>query len=153
MKEFGEKMSEKNKKNTVVTIILIIILILLILIINKSRNNNVNRSYNVSNTTASERETIENLNKVATKKSNGIYEIYNTDIKTNTGSTKITATIKNISSNKTVRQRVEITLLDKNGNEVGTIITTIPSLEVNGTTEISAEDLKVYENVYDFKIK
>ena len=30
---------------------------------------------------------------------------------------------------------------------------TIPSLEDEGTTEISSEDLKVYENIYDFRIK
>lgn len=134
----------KNKIIIIATIILIIALILT-LIINKSKDNNTQATKEI--------EITETTNKVATKKSNGTFEIYNTDIRTNTGSTKLTATIKNISSIKTERQRIEIALLDKNSNEIGIITTTIPSLEVNGTTEISAEDLKVYENIYDFKIK
>ena len=52
-----------------------------------------------------------------------------------------------------ISYKVNIVLIDKNGTEIGTITTTVPSLEVNKTTEIYAEDLMVYENIYDFKIK
>lgn len=137
-------MSKTNKIVVAVAVILIIILGI-IAINNKNADNNVNGTQTA--------ETTETTNQVATKKSNGIFEIYNTDIKTNTGSTRVIATIKNISGSKTERQKIEIVLLDKNGNEIGTITTTIPSLDTNATTEISAEDLKVYDNIYDFKIK
>ena len=75
------------------------------------------------------------------------------DIKTNTGTTKFTATIKNISGSKTDKQKIEITLLDINKNEIGMMYLSVPSLLANDTAEISSEDLKVYDNIYDFKIK
>ena len=134
-----------SKKNIIITIIAIIVIITLsILVINLISNSNKDMGKNANNQTT---------NQVATKKSNYIFEIYNTDIKTNTGSTRFTATVKNISKNKIEKQRIEIILMDKEENEIGTIFTTIPSLESKETAEISAEDLKVYENIYDFKIK
>lgn len=138
-------MSKTNKIVIIIAVILIIILGM-IAMNNKSRDNSSNN--NISN-----KSQTETTNQIATKKSNRTFEIYNTNIKTNTGSTKLTATIKNISGSKTERQKLEIVLVDKNSNEIGTLMTTIPSLNVDDTTEIIAEDLKVYENIYDFKIK
>ena len=138
-------MSKTNK-------IIVIIAVILIVILGIVAINNKNED-NFANTNTQNQSQTRTTNQIATKKSNGTYEIYNTDIKTNTGSTKLTATIKNISGSKTERQRLEIVLLDKNSNEIGTLMTTIPSLEKDGTTEITAEDLKVYENIYDFNIK
>ena len=46
-----------------------------------------------------------------------------------------------------------MSLLDKNGSEVGIIKVTVPGLQEGQSTEVQAEDLKVYKNVADFKIK
>ena len=135
-------MSKTNRIIVIIAIILTIIFGIMLII----RNGNSKNSEEVQNETPT-------TNQIATKKTNGEYEIYNTDIKTNTGSTKLTATVKNISKSKTDRKKIEIVLLDEKSNEVGTINATIPGLEVNGTTEISAEDLKTYQNIYNFRIK
>lgn len=135
-------MSKKNIAVIVVAIILIIIMGIKLMSNNKDTNGDAENSSQTQTT-----------NPVATKKSNGTFEIYNTDIKTNTGSTRLRATVRNISGSKTEQQIIEIALIDKEQNEVGTIMATIPSLEDEGTTEISSEDLKVYENIYDFRIK
>ena len=135
-----------DKKNIIIVVIVVLVILatLAIILINKK-----GKSTNDSQTQTQTQTT----NPIATKKDNGTFEIYNTDIKTNTGSTIVRATIKNISNAKTEKQKVNIVLIDKNGTEIGTITTTVPSLEVNKTTEIYAEDLMVYENIYDFKIK
>lgn len=133
-------MSNKNKILIIVAIILIIILSIGLI---KNKNNVTNQGQEAEKTT----------NLVATKKTNGTFEIYNTDIKTDAGTTKITATIKNISVNKTVEQKIELLLLDYSGNEIETIIVTVPSLESGKSTIISAESLTVYENIKDFSIK
>lgn len=130
-------MGKTNKIIILIAIILIVILGIKI-ITNKNKD---------------KQEVKETTNQIATKKSNEKFEIYNIDIKTDSGSTKFTATIENISGKKTEQQRIEIILIDKNENEIGTIIATIPSLENNEISEIVAEDLKVYNDIYDFKIK
>lgn len=129
-----------NKKNISIILAVIVAILIIVLVISLKSDKNVNNSQG------------QTINQIATKKSNGIYEIYNTDIKTNTGSTKFTATVSNISGNKTEKQKIEIILLDTNKNEIGTILVTIPSMENGEITEVSAEDLKVYENIYDYKM-
>ena len=133
-------MSKKNLALIVIAITLIIIFGVKLIMSDDSNSEN---SQNISEPT----------NKVATVKENGTFKIYNTNISTDTGSTKIKATVKNISNNTTEEQKIEIQLVDKDGNEIGVIATIIPKLESGKSTIISAESLKVYENIYDFKIK
>lgn len=93
------------------------------------------------------------VNQIATLKSNGIFEIHNAKITTSKNSTVFTATIRNVDYNKTERQRLVIALLDIDGNQLGTLTTTVPPLNVDSTTTITIEDSKEYKNVYDYKIK
>ena len=65
----------------------------------------------------------------------------------------MTATAENISGHATEEQEIEITLLDSKGNNVGNVNVTIPSLEVGDITNVSAEILTVYDDIYDFEIK
>lgn len=133
-------MSKKNLALIVVALVLIIILGAKMIMNKNSKSEN---SQDISEPTT----------KVATVKENGTFKIYNTNISTDTGSTKIKATVKNISNSTTEEQKIEIQLVDKDENEVGVITTVIPKLESGKSTIISAESLKVYENIYDFKIK
>lgn len=96
---------------------------------------------------------VQEINKIAEKKTNGIYEIYNTDITSNGGITKFTASIKNVSGSAVEKQRLEIVLVDKAGKELGSIMVTVPSLDIGAKTEVMAEDLTEYESIYDFRIK
>lgn len=136
-----------SKKNLAIIIIAVVLIIIGIIILNNNKDNdNSNASSSTGQTTVVENPIIE-------KKTNGTYEIYNTDLNTNSGTTKIKATVKNISKSTTPEQFIDIVLLDKSGNELGTIKATVPSLDSGVATEISAESLKVYTNIYDFKIK
>ena len=136
-----------SKKNLAIIVIAVILIIIGIIILNNNKDNdNSNASSSTGQTTVVENPIIE-------KKTNGTYEIYNTDLNTNSGTTKIKATVKNISKSTTPEQFIDIVLLDKSGNELGTIKATVPSLDSGVATEISAESLKVYTNIYDFKIK
>ena len=131
-----------SKKNIIIIIIALILIIILGVNLNKKNNS-----------TSEEIQSEETINQVSTKKTNGIFEIYNTDITKDSGSTKITATIKNISGNKTEEQKINLVLIDTKGKEIGKLIVTVPSLESGKSTLISAESLTVYENIYDFIIK
>ena len=130
-----------TKKN----LILIVIALILIVIMSAKL---INRNSESKSGQIEERE-----NKVATIKQTSEYEIYNTDIKIDGGSTKITATVKNISGRKIEQKEIEIVLLDKNENEIGRVRVIVPSLEKESVAEISAESLTAYENVVDFKIE
>ena len=134
-----------NKINLIRIIISIVIGTILISIFVINLKNKMSEEYNISN----ENQT---TNQIAIKKSNGVFEIYNTDIKTNDRTTKLTATVKNITANKTEKQIVQIILIDIEQNEIGRMLVTVPSLESNQATEISSEDLRVYDNIYNFKI-
>lgn len=134
-----------NKINLIRIIISIVIGTILISIFVINLKNKKSEEYNISN----ENQT---TNQIAIKKSNGVFEIYNTDIKTNDRTTKLTATVKNITTNKTEKQIVQIILIDIEQNEIGRMLVTVPSLESNQATEISSEDLRVYDNIYNFKI-
>ena len=92
-------------------------------------------------------------NQVATKKKIDKYEVYNTDIKSEHGRTEITATVKNVTEKRAEQQRVTIVLLDKNKKEIGQLAATIPSLEAGKSTNISAESLTEYKDIYDFEIR
>lgn len=95
----------------------------------------------------------EAIHQISTLKSNGIYEIHKAQITTSKGTTTFTAKIKNVDYNNQERQRIVIALLDKDGNEIGTLTSTIPALNAGSSTDITIEDSKVYKNVYDYKIK
>lgn len=138
-------MSNKN-------LILIIVAIILIIILSwvKLKNNKNNEEIVNSN---QENVVEETTNLIATTKTNGTFEIFNTDITTDTGATVITATVKNVSGTRTEEQKIEIVLLDEENNEIGNMTVTVPSLGADALTEIKSQKLTVIKNIYDFKIK
>lgn len=135
-----------SKKNLVIIIIAIILIIIGVVLLKRNKES---QQQNIK--TTEQTQTVESP--IIQKKTNGTYEIFNTNIKTDTGSTRIKAAVKNISGAATPQQTIDLVLLDKNNKEIATIKTIIPALENGVTTTISVEDLKVYDNIYDFKIK
>ncbi len=133
-----------TKRKLIISIIVItIIVIALGLVLIKNKNNSISENRQIEETT----------NKIATKKENSIFKIYNTDIKNNTGSTKITATVKNKTEATTEEQEITVILLDKNKNEIGTMKIVVPSLKAGSSTQVMSESLTVYENIDDFIIE
>ena len=133
-----------SKKNLIIIIVAVILIIVGVILL---KNNSKSKENNAGGTTT----VVESP--IAKKKTNGTFDMYNTDITTDTGSTKITATIENISGKTTPQQLLEVVLLDKNSNELGTVKLSVPELEAGVATEVLTESLKVYEGIYDFKIK
>jgi len=132
-----------SKKEFIIILSIIIIIVLGIIIIKKS-----------SKTENTQENKIDiPINQIATKKKTEKFEIYNTNIKSEYGRTELKATIKNITNNRTEEQRLTIVLLDENKNEIGQLVAIVPSLKSGDSTNIVAENLTVYENIYDFEIR
>jgi len=125
-------------------IILAIILVVVILSIIFITNNKDEEIYNNDGVT---------IDPIATLKKTDKYEIYNTNIKAGNGITKITTTVKNVSTETAKQQKIVFVLIDKNNNEVAEIPVIIPKLDAGKTTKINSEALTEYANIYDFKIK
>jgi len=132
-----------TKKIAILTIILVIVILSIVLIAN-GKKVNTEEIYNNDGVTTSQ---------ITTKKKTEKYEIYNTDIKAANGVTKITATVKNITTQVAQEQKIIIVLIDKQKNEIGEIPVIIPKLDAGRMTKISSEVLTEYSNIYDFIIK
>lgn len=130
-------------KKIIILVILLIVVILSIVFVVNNKNTD-EEIYNNDGVTTDQ---------IATLKKTDKYEIYNTDIKASNGMTKITATVKNITTEVTEQQKVIIVLLDKSNNEIAEIPVIIPKLDAGKTTKINSEALTEYANIYDFKIK
>lgn len=130
-----------KKKIAIILLIAILVIVLIAVLVNKNDNNEVINNDGVA------------LNPISTKKTTSKYEMYNTDIKVGSGTTKITAEVENISNTVTDEQKVTVVLLNKEGNELGTIPVTIPKLDVGKSAKISTQVLTEYEGIYDFRLE
>lgn len=137
-------MSKNNKILIAVCVVLIIIGLIIL---------NVNKNKNKETTSTTNTETEATQSAVVEKKSNGTYEMFNSKLNAGAGKTEVITYVKNVSDVATPERFVDIILLDKDNNELGTMKANVPALQPGQTTQISAESTKVYENVYNFAIK
>lgn len=135
-----------SKKNIIFIIIAVVLIIIGIIFLN-------NRSVDNKSNSGTQQGTVVDQPKTSEVKTNGTYQMYNTSITTDTGSTIIKGTIKNISNSDTPKQSVSIVLLDKNNNEINTFKATVAALKSGEATTVYVESLKVYDNIYDFRIE
>lgn len=85
------------------------------------------------------------------KKFEGL-EISNLQVTENNNVTLLLGTITNISQTKQGGYPVNITIIDKNGNEIITISAFIGELEVGESTQLSTNVTFNYANAYDLRI-
>ncbi len=155
---------KKTRKNIFICgaiIICILIIVLIVLNITKNNSNNeVKNSGGKNNMPKKESyvEEMEDGSKI--NKSNKLNEakkidgltITNIQLTTKDGMTTLLADVINNSGAKTELKTVNITLVDKNGNELTKLVGIINALDVGASTELNIAMTSDYVNAYDFKI-
>ena len=159
------KNNENKKKNVLKPFILLIIILLIILIIAliSINKNNKNPEKNISNgeenkveSYVEEIETGLKINK--STKLNEAKEVQglkttNIQLSTKDGMTTLLADVINNSGTKTALKTVEITLIDKEGNELTKVTGIIDSLDVGESKQLNIGMTSDYVNAYDFKVE
>ena len=157
---------QKRKKEKRIIVILLIILIIAIAVFVINNNKNKKNGKNAENeNTAYENEdpeefvqvledgskinTSEELNKT---KQIGTYKFENIQLAEQNNQTVLLANVTNTGNKATEMQLVDVTLLNKNGEEVITIGGIIEALEPGADTQFNSSMTLDYSNVYDFKI-
>ena len=159
------KNNENKKKNVLKPFILLIIILLIILIIAliSINKNNKNPEKNISNgeenkveSYVEEIETGLKINKSTklneAKEVQGL-KITNIQLSTKDGMTTLLADVINNSGTKTALKTVEITLIDKEGNELTKVTGIVDSLDVGDNKQLNIGMTSDYVNAYDFKVE
>ena len=159
------KNNENKKKNVLKPFILLIIILLIILIIAliSINKNNKNPEKNISNgeenkveSYVEEIETGLKINKSTklneAKEVQGL-KITNIQLSTKDGMTTLLADVINNSGAKTSLKTVEITLIDKEGNELTKVTGIVDSLDVGDSKQLNIGMTSDYVNAYDFKVE
>lgn len=155
----------KNKEKRMILILLVILIIaIVIFVVSKNTNKKINTNENTSTTQLENTEpeefvqvqedgtklnTSTELNK---EKQVGNYKFENMQLTTQDNQTVLLADVTNTGSNKTDIQLVDVTLLDKDGNEIITVGGIISQLEPGEKTQFNTSMTLDYANTYDFKI-
>ena len=156
---------KKKEKRMILTLILVAIIIIAVLV--KIRNgssneNGANSGTNGGATASSNEEFVQVLddgskmntsNKLAETKTFGSYEVSNIQLTEQDGQSLILADIKNTTESKTDVTLIEITLLDKEGNEITSIGGIIGDAEPGETVKLNASATTDFANAYDLTIK
>ena len=162
---------KKNEKKMILLLIVVAIIIIAVLVRSKnnsngnvvnSNNNNNNPSNPIADTTTEKEEFVQVLDdgtklntstKLSETKTFGNYEVSNIQLTEQGGQSLILADVKNISDAKTDVALVDITLLDKDGNEIITIGGIIGDAEPGETVQLNSSATTDFSNAYDFSIK
>lgn len=158
---------KKNKKkitlNPLIILIVIAVIIAIIVIINI--NNNNNKTENITPQGQEEQNTESYVEEIETglkiNKSTKLNEakevqglkITNIQLSTKDGMTTLLADVINNSGTKTSLKTVEITLIDKEGNELTKVTGIVDSLDVGDSKQLNIGMTSDYVNAYDFKVE
>ena len=155
---------KKKEKRMILILLVILIIAIVIFVVSKNTNKKINTNENTSTTQLENTEpeefvqvqedgtklnTSTELNK---EKQVGNYKFENMQLTTQDNQTVLLADVTNTGSNKTDIQLVDVTLLDKDGNETITVGGIISQLEPGEKTQFNTSMTLDYANTYDFKI-
>ena len=155
---------QKKEKRMILILLVILIIAIVIFVVSKNTNKKINTNENTSTTQLENTEpeefvqvqedgtklnTSTELNK---EKQVGNYKFENMQLTTQDNQTVLLADVTNTGSNKTDIQLVDVTLLDKDGNEIITVGGIISQLEPGEKTQFNTSMTLDYANTYDFKI-
>ena len=155
-------LKRKKEKRIIVILLIILIIAIAVFVINNNKNkenvkNAENTAYENENTEefvqALEDGTKINISEQLNKtKQIGTYKFENIQLAEQNNQTVLLANVTNTGNKATEMQLVDITLLNKNGEEVITIGGIIEALEPGANTQFNSSMTLDYSNVYDFKI-
>ena len=155
---------QKKEKRMILILLVILIIAIVIFVVSKNTNKKINTNENTSTTQLENTEpeefvqvqedgtklnTSTELNK---EKQVGNYKFENMQLTTQDNQTVLLADVTNTGSSKTDIQLVDVTLLDKDGNEIITVGGIISQLEPGEKTQFNTSMTLDYANTYDFKI-
>ena len=155
---------KKKEKRMILILLVILIIAIVIFVVSKNTNKKINTNENTSTTQLENTEpeefvqvqedgtklnTSTELNK---EKQVGNYKFENMQLTTQDNQTVLLADVTNTGSNKTDIQLVDVTLLDKDGNEIITVGGIISQLDPGEKTQFNTSMTLDYANTYDFKI-
>jgi Na+-translocating ferredoxin:NAD+ oxidoreductase RnfG subunit len=155
---------KKKEKRMILILLVILIIAIVIFVVSKNTNKKINTNENTSTTQLENTEpeefvqvqedgtklnTSTELNK---EKQVGNYKFENMQLTTQDNQTVLLADVTNTGSSKTDIQLVDVTLLDKDGNEIITVGGIISQLEPGEKTQFNTSMTLDYANTYDFKI-
>lgn len=157
---------QKRKKEKRMILILLVILIIAIVIFVVSKNLNKESKTKENGSTTQQENTepeefvqvLEDGTKLNTstelnkEKQVGNYKFENMQLTTQNNQTVLLADVTNTGKTKTEIQLVDVTLLDKEGNEIITVGGIISQLEPGEKTQFNTSMTLDYANTYDFKI-
>lgn len=155
---------KKNERNAILVLIVVAVIIIAVLV--RSRNGNDAEGSAVAEEPTAQNQVVEEFvevledgtklntsDKLAETKTFGNYEVSNIQLTEQDGQSLILADVKNIGSTKADVVLIDITLLDKEGNEITTIGGIIGDVEPNETVQLNASATTDFANAYDFTIK
>ena len=161
---------KSSEKKMILVLIIVAIIIIAVLVKVRNSNNEVEGGSTVGNGDTVQTEGNEptgdefvevledgtKLNvsdKLSETKTFGNYEISNIQLTEQNGQSLILADVKNIGEAKSDVLLVDITLLDKEGNEITTIGGIIGDVEPGATVQLNASATTDFANAYDFTVK
>ena len=155
----------KKKEKRMILILLVILVIAIVIFVvskNAKKENNSNGNESTTQQENTEPEEFVQVQEDGTKlntstelkkeKQVGNYKFENMQLTTQDNQTVLLADVTNTGSNKTDIQLVDVTLLDKDGNEIITVGGIISQLEPGEKTQFNTSMTLDYANTYDFKI-
>ncbi len=152
---------KKNEKRMILILLVVLVIAIVIFVVNKNKKGNDNNAE--ANT--EENKVVEEFVQVLddgtklntstklneTKQFEGL-EFGNIQLTNSDGQSVLLADVKNTSSTASEMMLVDVTLYDKNGNELGTVGGIIISLQPGQSTQFNTSMTIDYANAYDFKI-
>ena len=152
---------KKSEKRMILILLVVLIIAIVVFVISK----NANKKNGGNENTAEENNTVEEFVQVledGTKlntseqlsktKQVGNYKFENMQLTEQGSQTVLLADVTNTGSTTTDIQLVDVTLLDKNGNEIVTVGGIISPLQPGASTQFNSSMTLDYANTYDFKI-
>lgn len=155
---------QKKEKRMIAILLIILIIAIAVFVINNNKNKENGKNAENENTAyenedpeefvqvledGSKINTSEELNKT---KQIGTYKFENIQLAEQNNQTVLLANVTNTGNKATEMQLLDITLLNKNGEEIITIGGIIEALEPGANTQFNSSMTLDYTNVYDFKI-
>ena len=154
-------MKEKEKRIIgILSLVTVILLLIFIIVGNRDDEKNTNIENEIVQENKVE-EFVQNLEdgtklntstKLNEAKTVGAYKIEDIQLTNKNGQTVLLANVTNVSNKETKLQLIDVVILDKKGNELGTVGGIIAPLKAGKSTQLNTGMSLDYSNAYDFKI-
>lgn len=154
-------MKKNEKKRILILAILLVIALIIFFIMTRRKENNTNEN-DTTNVTENQQQFYEELEdgtklntstKLKEAKNVEGLEIRNIQLTNKDNQTILLAEVENKSRQEDKETLIDVTILDKESNEIGTIGGMIAPLKKGEKTQLNISAMIDYANAYDFQVK